>query len=64
MKRQIGVIVPYLDTDYNTIDMDSFKQTYIDRYENVDSTIQKPIKLKFVEDGDDDGNRWVEVWEE
>ena len=54
----------YPDTDYNTIDMDSFKRSYIDRYENVDHLKQKLVKLKFVEDSDDDGSHWIEVWEE
>ena len=59
MKKQIGVIV--LNDDIN---VESFKQPYIDRYENVDHLKQKSVKLKFVEDGDDDGSHWIEVWEE
>ena len=65
MKNQIGIIVPYGKNDVNSINEESFKQSYRDRYENVDSSVQKPIKLQFLEVWDqDEVNRWIEVWEE
>ena len=60
MKKQIGVIV--LGRGINP---EGFKQSYIDEYENVDTTKQKPMKIEFVENGDEEsGRRWIEVWGE
>ena len=44
MRKQIGAIVP--DKDMN---VEYFKQTYIEQYENIDSLKQKKVKIEFVE---------------
>ena len=59
MRKQIGAIVP--DKDMN---VEYFKQTYIEQYENIDSLKQKKVKIEFVENSDEDGSHWIEVWAE
>ena len=66
MKKQVGVIVP--DPGMN---IENFKQSYIDRFENVNPEKKKPLKITFDEhnvraavNADEEGTRWIEVWGE
>ena len=61
MKNQIGVIVP--DEGMQEDAIENYKQGYRDRYENVDTVKQKPLKLEFIDQREDD-QRWIEVWGE
>lgn len=61
MKKQIGVIVP--DERMHEAAIENYKQGYRDRYENVDAAKQKPLKLEFIDQREDD-QRWIEVWGE
>lgn len=58
MNKQIGVIV--LGAGINPT---SFKQSFIDQYENVDTSKQKARKIEFAEKSDED-SRWIEVYAE
>ena len=60
MKKQIGVIVLG-----GGINPESFKTSFIEDFENVDPIIKKPLKIEFVEGGEEESDRrWIEVWGE
>ena len=61
MKKQVGVIV--VGSDEGCLNIENFKQSYIDRFENVDSEKKNPLKITFA-DYEEEGNRWIEVWGE
>jgi hypothetical protein len=58
MKKQVGVIVWQ-----SGMNIENFKQSYIDRFTNVDSERKAPLKITF-DEYEEEGNRWIEVWGE
>ena len=58
MKKQVGVIV--WEPGMN---IENFKQSFIDRFENVDSEKKTPLKITF-DENDEEGTHWIEVWGE
>ena len=66
MKKQVGVIV--WEPGMN---IENFKQSFIDRFENVNPEKKSPLKITFDEhnvraavNADEEGVRWIEVWGE